>query len=1255
MGTQKRKRNVNDRSISNIKKVDGVLKKNTDIRNKLIILKDTYAQYKNDIYPLMGQYYQIQTKDVKSMTDNLGLLAYTYGDKPDYEVTSRHKNFYYYANGEQDRPFSVNDSFSINMQRWGGSFEDYRLYIDDLFASNQSNAFTFINGIMANVKTEYALRETEVGVVKDLRVAEALNGEITTNPDGYKRGFTNLGNWVLNGINSATKGSISGQQALVSEASDTRLGIITSQLYSQALYNGAKFNSTRGRDKISSGHPYITPTLFGLYGNNLQTIFRLSDILRIDQRTGRTRDELGIDTKIIHLEDIITSDNDGVISLDYEKAYDAFGSTSTIPTVIEQIENQAEGVYNTLYSEFDDKRLNVAHSTYHPGKIYGTYDREKANYRENGKSGSVAARVTHEIYDDSNQDNESFKGYIDALSGEFDTYTVVNKAYNRLINKTDRLFMSHKLKTMVGRYYTGVDREIENNTIDTQWHDVFGRGKGRTLLTLKAQDNPNESTTSVYQNPYCRAWTYHRQYSRYRDAIRPFTGLSGDTVVVKDIRDDELVKKYRARVTDGNGGYIDSEGGAQYLIKNSVLQKNGMTKITPYSAENEDIKRCMFSIENLAWKDYSRKGNSLSSEQIGPNQGRIMWFPPYDLDFQENVTVDWSANSFIGRGEKVYTYSNTDRTGQLSFTLLIDHPSVVNAVDEKDKQSQNGTIDDDILRFYAGCQPLIVKDDVQDENGDDQNPIRPIQEIPGDGKEIKFAVFFPNNYSGNRNYIGDERVQQGQWETKGYLDDDWWKYLLFGKNLTVPSDDSEFCGYEMSANGISSVDGENFNWARNYGTKGSGNWYYGTELSETEKIQKPYRKFYYRVDMDLRQPGLIQSSYTDTSSYYMNSKLDKPSTEYGATYTFAEVFAAIFNSQLSDGEKNFIKGINSDSEGKITELSDLFSNGQVSSIKVDGVATNQDSKNTDKLANRRAKCVGSTLKEALNFSGNVEFGTKESSVSEGNMEINTPDPKLQRCAIVTIVLNNPTVSNAGNIDDEQATNSDVNDGNQNADGSMITSMDSQGNQVTYLRTLNVRADANDEMSKIRYANEYQFFKELDVNDPVLYKSIKDKYRYFDPAFHSMTPEGFNERLNFLHQCTRQGHTVSASDLSDYANTAPTAGNLSFGRMPVCVLRIGDFIYSRIIIQSMNMTYSSDGMQWDLNPEGIGVQPMYANVSMGIVLLGGQALNMPINRLQNAQTFDYYANSGVYDNRSDRVEIDNGTGKLIYKKLYTPSK
>ena len=89
-------------------------------------------------------------------------------------------------------------------------------------------------------------------------------------------------------------------------------------------------------------------------------------------------------------------------------------------------------------------------------------------------------------------------------------------------------------------------------------------------------------------------------------------------------------------------------------------------------------------------------------------------------------------------------------------------------------------------------------------------------------------------------------------------------------------------------------------------------------------------------------------------------------------------------------------------------------------------------------------------------------------------------------------------------------------------------------------------------------------------------------------------------------------------------------------MPVCVLRLGDFINTRILIQSMNISYGDGGMQWDMNPEGAGVQPMLAKVNLGIVLLGGQSLEAPISRLQNAVTFNYYANTGVYDNRADRA-------------------
>ena len=165
----------------------------------------------------------------------------------------------------------------------------------------------------------------------------------------------------------------------------------------------------------------------------------------------------------------------------------------------------------------------------------------------------------------------------------------------------------------------------------------------------------------------------------------------------------------------------------------------------------------------------------------------------------------------------------------------------------------------------------------------------------------------------------------------------------------------------------------------------------------------------------------------------------------------------------------------------------------------------------------------------------------------------------------------------------------------------------------------------------------------------MYKNIIEKFKYFSPAYHSISPEGFNARLTFLQQCTRQGHTISATDL----NYAKIAGNLSFGRMPVCVLRIGDFINTKVIINSMSINYGANGTpQWDLNPEGIGVQPMYAKVQLGITIIGGQSLEGPINRLQNAVSFNYYANTGVYDNRSDRISIDmenkafTGTGEEV---------
>lgn len=188
--------------------------------------------------------------------------------------------------------------------------------------------------------------------------------------------------------------------------------------------------------------------------------------------------------------------------------------------------------------------------------------------------------------------------------------------------------------------------------------------------------------------------------------------------------------------------------------------------------------------------------------------------------------------------------------------------------------------------------------------------------------------------------------------------------------------------------------------------------------------------------------------------------------------------------------------------------------------------------------------------------------------------------------------------------------------------------------------LRSKRDGTGDKNVLRYDQEYYFFKTLEKKDKIVYDKLMDKIKYFDPAFHSMTPEGFNARLTFLNQCTRQGNTISASDYNsqnDNDKRAKTANNLAFGRPPYCVLRLGDFYNQMIVINSINIDYSvSDGVQWDMNMEGVGMQPLLARVDINFNFIGGGDMAGPVRRLQNAMTFNYYANARYYDNRADRM-------------------
>jgi outer membrane protein OmpA-like peptidoglycan-associated protein len=142
-----------------------------------------------------------------------------------------------------------------------------------------------------------------------------------------------------------------------------------------------------------------------------------------------------------------------------------------------------------------------------------------------------------------------------------------------------------------------------------------------------------------------------------------------------------------------------------------------------------------------------------------------------------------------------------------------------------------------------------------------------------------------------------------------------------------------------------------------------------------------------------------------------------------------------------------------------------------------------------------------------------------------------------------------------------------------------------------------------------------------INDGILkgFESFQTDVGKFQPVFHSQTPEDFHRRLTFLQQCVRQGNAIRAED---------GVKNSVFGRQPVQILRLGDFYNTKIVIDNISFDYGE--APWDLNPEGMGMQFMYADITIQMKIIGGQSLRTPVSVLQNAVSFNYYANSTFYN-------------------------
>lgn len=741
------------------KKVKGVLKNNNKERNETLNLnKGEYKAYDSKIITGLKDAYRIEdnAKNPVMTEQHDTILGYTHYGANEYSQKLRED----YGFNEWDKHkkyvfYSVKNTPTKRIEDFD-EYKDYMSYIWDVYGKEESyvghltemlgvrdaaedlaynlapltegTAQDVINDILKYTDVKYAMEGDRVGIVRNINVIAAANGAITTNINNYS-------------------------------GKETKLGYIGNKMYAQTLMNAAQFNSLR-RSK------YITPNLERVYGNNLSNVYNLSSLFTNVFETGRIADPDSNEYAGLNMPNGNVFDYLSSINPDFELPNKAVNG--------EQYDWSQHITYGINELQYDKQRVEDTHT---------------ATMWKNGRGDDVSMSVYSEgdnKVEDASGDYSSYKfresetvgiGSINNI-GIVDDIQVMTP--QSIISKTNKFLRERKINTLISRFH---DKDnSEKSSVQTATSPTFGVSHGRNLLTKKAFETNTADTTNGYSNPYCRVWTAHHQYSKMKHLIRPFTN-EGNFTPISDLQKEWFMFR--------------GENGGARLSDRSVLNKNGMVNITPTNDGKVDVKRCMFSIENLAWQDVlkNQKGsyrftsgdtephkdneNVLSPEQIGPNGGRIMWFPPYDLNFQETTHAQWSTNDFIGRGEPVYTYTNSKRSGTLDFTMLVDHPAVVNYWMLNKRANATEEDEQTLLRFFAGCETIDPMEDILehlDDNGIFTGSTKDPQLVDKE-KDVIFYTFFPNDYSGV-DYYKDIKKGETKKQTEGEIEP--FKYLFGG-------------------------------------------------------------------------------------------------------------------------------------------------------------------------------------------------------------------------------------------------------------------------------------------------------------------------------------------------------------------------------------------------------------------------------------------------------------------------------------------
>lgn len=726
---------------------------------------------------------------------------------------------------------------------------------------------------------------------------------------------------------------------------------------------------------------------------------------------------------------------------------------------------------------------------------------------------------------------------------------------------------------------------------------------------------------------YCRVWTKDDPYMNMSDTMKR-------TGNIRKFDSSVMSKPWNLNMAPMSNGEGSFEGSTN--IVESTFGDGYMAK------------KYMFSLENLAWKTSTLPGftyTDLPFCERGPNGGRVMWFPPYDIKVSEQNNARWESNVFLGRPEPIYTYQSTERSGQISFKVVVDHPSILNLLVTKVFKGMSDEESDNYINaFFAGCEELdfyelirtyttLTKEDIgsiqkylEADNPDKESitkykvevddseyetpDLSPIEQAPektlinlyfrNDFPKIgSSAVTSPNTYTDEyTRYVGNRGSATGTPADGTYMKDlvnglD----MVFTAPLTVnkKNDIKNIFGKTEGITGSTS----DYALVRDKIDKG-----FDRLVDNKATYDSKLTSIKSRIEGGELKDVLIKI-FTSTSSVADNNYNVKLSARR-AHSVFIDVMKKIQKNSKDYGE-DFSKvvppsGVPSVSQTLGYTFEELGYEGIEGGLRI-GYSAN-----------------GETVSKEENL-----FGGGSVPVNCHKDEIRS-NSALKRTAPVTFYCRHATVEMVETPIDKLPDLPDDPKVKLTPDGT--------------IEPPKVKKPPINEMKKIimKTLSECYYFKALEEDSPVTFKSLTEKLKYFHPAFHSTTPEGLNARLTFLLQCVRPGDTIPLKGIAD--NNDLNARNTSFGPPPICVVRIGDFYHSKIAIRDVNINY--DEGVWDLNPEGIGVQPMIANVTLQVNFIGGQGLDKPVERLQNALSSNFFANTEMYDPRS--IGTSNIDGK-----------